>query len=58
MIRDVQDLFMQVTRVVGREYESNSNNSEYNLKKQTPFLYSTLTAKLFLQPQLAQTKTC
>jgi hypothetical protein len=37
--------------VVGREYESNSSTPEYNLKKQTPFIYSTLTAKLYLKPK-------
>ena len=34
---------LQVSKVVAREYESNSSRAEYNNKKQTPFLYSTLT---------------
>ncbi len=33
---------MKVNRAVSREYESST------MKKQTPFFYSTLTAKLFL----------
>jgi hypothetical protein len=37
----------QVNRVVGREFQTDSDK-----KKQTPFFYSTLTAKLLLRPKL------
>ena len=38
----------QVNQVVGREFQSDSTDK----KKQTPFFYSTLTAKLLLRPKL------
>jgi hypothetical protein len=37
----------QINQVVGREFQSDSDKM-----KQTPFFYSTLTAKLLLRPKL------
>ena len=43
----------QVNRVVGREFQSDSPAMPgFHKKKQTPFFYSTLTAKLLLRPKL------
>ncbi len=42
-----------MNRVVGREFQSDSPaKPEFDKKKQTPFFYSTLTAKLLLRPKL------
>ena len=34
--------------MVTQEYESSSSRAEFNNKKQTPFVYSTLTYKVYL----------
>ncbi len=46
---DVVSMLTEVNRVVADEYESNSSRPEFNDKKQTPFIYSTLTYKLYLE---------
>jgi len=46
---DLATIMAKVGQVVAREYESNSSRTEYNHKKQTPFVYSTLTNRLFLK---------
>merc|ERR1719341_1183127 len=46
---DLLTILAKVGKVVAREYESNSSRSEFNHKKQTPFIYSTLTHRLFLR---------
>jgi len=46
---DLLTILAKVNKVVAREYESNSSRSEFNHKKQTPFIYSTLTHRLFLR---------
>lgn len=47
--RDIFSLLTQVNRRVTHEYESNSSRKEFNHKKQTPFFYSTLTLKFYLE---------
>ena len=46
--RDIVSILTLVGRRVSREYESMSSRKEFNNKKQTPFFYSTLTMKLYL----------
>ena len=46
---DVLTILSKVSKVVATEYESNSSRTEFNNKKQIPFIYSTLTNKLFIQ---------
>jgi len=48
---DVLTILSKVSKVVATEYESNSSRTEFNNKKQIPFIYSTLTNKLFIQPK-------
>ena len=45
---DILSLLTLVARRVTTEYESMSSRKEFNNKKQTPFFYSTLTLKLYL----------
>ena len=40
--------------MVSVEYESSSSRPEFNYKKQTPFIYSTLTRKLYLEDKLKE----
>jgi len=47
--QDMLTILSKVAKVVATEYESNSSRSEFNNKKQIPFIYSTLTNKLFIQ---------
>ncbi len=49
--RDLLSLLTLVNLKVTREYESSSSRPEFNDKKQTPFLYSTLTHKIYLEPK-------
>ncbi|TRY74484.1 hypothetical protein TCAL_01321, partial [Tigriopus californicus] len=52
--RDHRDLLSMLTlthKLVSSEYESSSSYSHLSEKKQTPFLYSTLTYKLYLDPK-------
>lgn len=49
--QDVLTILSKVAKVVATEYESNSSRAEFNNKKQIPFIYSTLTNKLFIQPK-------
>lgn len=51
MDQDILTILSKVAKVVATEYESNSSRSEFNNKKQIPFIYSTLTNKLFIQPK-------
>ena len=45
--RDLDAILTRVARVLAYEYESkNKSNAEFNHRKQTPFFYSTLTAKV------------
>ena len=44
-------MLTKVNQVVALRYESNSSRQEFNNKKQTPFIYSTLLKKLYLQPK-------
>ena len=46
---DLVTILTKVARVIAREYESNSSFKDFNQKKQIPFMYSTLTNKLFLK---------
>jgi caspase 7 len=46
---DLVSMLTEVNKVVAEEYESNSSRPEFNDKKQTPFIYSTLTSKLYLE---------
>jgi hypothetical protein len=46
--RDVIAMLTRVNKRVTREYESHSSRRDFNNKKQTPFFYSTLTMKLYL----------
>ena len=48
---DVLTMLTKVNQVVAVRYESNSSRQEFNNKKQTPFIYSTLLRKLYLQPK-------
>ena len=48
---DVLTMLTKVNQVVAVKYESNSSRQEFNNKKQTPFIYSTLLRKLYLQPK-------
>jgi len=43
---DILTILSKVAKVVATEYESNSSRTEFNNKKQIPFIYSTLTNKL------------
>ena len=45
----VISLWLLSYKVVSVEYESSSSRPEFNYKKQTPFIYSTLTRKLYLE---------
>ena len=49
--RDLLTLLTIATKRVAIEYESSSSRQEYSNKKQTPFFYSTLRYKLFLEPK-------
>ena len=49
--RDLLTLLTIATKRVAIEYESSSSKQEYSNKKQTPFFYSTLRYKLFLEPK-------
>ena len=49
--QDMLTILSKVAKVVATEYESNSSRTEFNNKKQIPFIYSTLTNKLFIQPK-------
>ena len=49
--RDLLTLLTIATKRVAIEYESSSSRKEYSNKKQTPFFYSTLRYKLFLEPK-------
>jgi len=46
---DLVTILTKVGRVIAREYESNSSYKDFNQKKQMPFIYSTLTNKLYLK---------
>ena len=50
-LQDLLSILTKVAQVVSRQYESNSSRQEFNNKKQIPFIYSTLTNKLFLAPK-------
>jgi hypothetical protein len=41
----------RVAKVVATEYISNSKYEQWNEKKQIPFVYSTLTAKVYFPPK-------
>jgi len=49
--QDMLTILSKVAKVVAFEYESNSSRSEFNNKKQIPFIYSTFTNKLYIQPK-------
>ncbi len=49
--RDVLTMLTMTNRLVTREYESSSSHPDFNDKKQTPFFYSTLTYKFYLEPK-------
>ncbi len=49
--RDLLSILTLVNLTVAREYESSSSRPEFNDKKQTPFVFSTLTRKLYLEPK-------
>ena len=42
--------------MVVQEYESSSSRPEFNNKKQTPFIYSTLTYKVYLDQKAESPK--
>ena len=42
-------LLTMVNKKVASYYESNSSRADYTAKKQTPFVYSTLMYKLYLE---------
>ena len=46
--RDLMSLLTIITKRVSIEYESSSSKKEFNNKKQTPFFYSTLRYKVYL----------
>ena len=48
---DVLSMLTKVNQVVAIKYESNSSRQEFNNKKQTPFIYTTLIKKLYLEPK-------
>merc|ERR1711936_609168 len=48
---DILTILSKVAKVVATEYESNSSRTEFNNKKQIPFIYSTLTNKLVIKPK-------
>ena len=47
--RDLISLLTIISKRVSIEYESSSSKKEFNNKKQTPFFYSTLRYKVYLQ---------
>lgn len=49
--RDLLSMLTMVNRKVAVEYESTSSRADFNDKKQTPFVYTTLTHKLYLEPK-------
>lgn len=49
--RDLDSILTRVAKVVAKEYVSNSRHEQWNLKKQIPFVYSTLTAKVHFPPK-------
>jgi len=49
--RDLLTLLTITSKRVAIEYESSSSKQEFSNKKQTPFFYSTLRYKLFLEPK-------
>ena len=49
--RDVMTLLTITSKRVAIDYESSSSRKDFNNKKQTPFFYSTLRYKLFLNPK-------
>ena len=49
--QDLDSILTRVARVVATEYVSNSTYKEWNQKKQIPFVYSTLTKKVYIQPK-------
>ena len=49
--QDLDSILTRVARVVATEYVSNSKYEEWNQKKQIPFVYSTLTKKVYIQPK-------
>ena len=51
--RDLMTLLTITAKRVAIEYESSSSKEEFSNKKQTPFFYSTLRYKLFLEPKPA-----
>lgn len=48
---DLDSIMTRVAKVVATEYISNSKHEEWNEKKQIPFVYSTLTAKVYFPPK-------
>ena len=49
--RDLETILTRVSKVVATMYESKSEHEEWNMKKQIPFVHSTLTAKVYMQPK-------
>ena len=48
---DLDSIMTRVAKVVATEYISNSKYEQWNEKKQIPFVYSTLTAKVYFPPK-------
>ena len=48
---DLDSIMTRVAKVVATEYISNSKYEQWNEKKQIPFVYSTLTAKVYFSPK-------
>ena len=49
--RDLETILTRVAKVVSTEYISNSKYEQWNEKKQIPFVYSTLTKRVFFTPK-------
>jgi len=49
--RDLETILTRVARVVSTEYISNSKYEQWNMKKQIPFVYSTLTKQVYFTPK-------
>ena len=48
---NLDSIMARVAKVVATEYISNSKYEQWNDKKQIPFVYSTLTAKVYFPPK-------
>jgi len=48
---DLDSILTRVAKVVATEYETKNKHEEWNMKKQIPFVYSTLTSKVYFPPK-------